>query len=122
MRILSILACAIVFVGCGSSRLSQSTEKVSQENIKESVYYLASDELEGRNTSTEGNRLAAKYLSDKLKDYGVKPFFSSYNDTLATIDDSWNVVGVIEGTDAELAKEYVVLGAHYDHIGLAKAI
>ncbi len=29
-----------------------------------------------------------------------------------------NVVGVIEGTDPELKDEYIVLGAHYDHLGM----
>jgi hypothetical protein len=30
-----------------------------------------------------------------------------------------NVVGVIRGTDSALAREYVVLGAHNDHLGIA---
>jgi hypothetical protein len=29
-----------------------------------------------------------------------------------------NIVGVVRGTDPVLAQEYVVLGAHYDHIGV----
>ena len=29
-----------------------------------------------------------------------------------------NVVGVIQGTDPELKDEYIVLGAHYDHLGM----
>ena len=29
-----------------------------------------------------------------------------------------NVVGVLPGSDARLASEYVVIGAHYDHLGL----
>jgi Zn-dependent M28 family amino/carboxypeptidase len=31
-----------------------------------------------------------------------------------------NVVGVIEGVDPILKKEYVAVGAHYDHIGISK--
>lgn len=29
-----------------------------------------------------------------------------------------NVVGLLEGSDPELSKEYVIVGAHYDHIGV----
>lgn len=33
------------------------------------------------------------------------------------VDRSTNVIGWIEGADAELRDEYVVIGAHYDHVG-----
>jgi hypothetical protein len=29
-----------------------------------------------------------------------------------------NIVGLVRGTDAQLSQEYLVLGAHYDHIGV----
>ncbi|MBN2408133.1 MAG: M28 family peptidase [Candidatus Aminicenantes bacterium] len=31
-----------------------------------------------------------------------------------------NVLGLIEGSDPELRKEYVVIGAHHDHIGMTE--
>lgn len=34
--------------------------------------------------------------------------------------DGRNVVGLIEGTDAKLKNEYVIVTAHYDHIGVGK--
>lgn len=36
------------------------------------------------------------------------------------IVDSYNVVAYIEGTDAVLKDEYVLLSAHYDHVGVGK--
>jgi len=33
-------------------------------------------------------------------------------------DKSANVVGILQGSDPQLASEYVVIGAHYDHLGL----
>ena len=33
---------------------------------------------------------------------------------------SANVLGLIPGTDPELADEYVVVGAHYDHVGISR--
>jgi hypothetical protein len=31
---------------------------------------------------------------------------------------SWNVGGFIEGTDPELKKEWIIIGAHFDHLGM----
>jgi len=33
---------------------------------------------------------------------------------------SQNVVGILEGTDPELKNEYVILSAHFDHVGMGK--
>src|SRR5262249_56099533 len=30
---------------------------------------------------------------------------------------AYNVVGVIEGDDPKLKREYIIIGAHYDHLG-----
>ncbi len=84
----------------------------------EIVDYLASDALEGRNTGTVGGEKAAAYLANRLKQYHIAPYFASYRDTLSNVGElSYNVVGVIPGSDPQLALEFVVLGAHYDHIG-----
>lgn len=37
-----------------------------------------------------------------------------------TVAPSMNVAGVIEGTDPKLKDEYVILSAHFDHIGVGK--
>ena len=42
--------------------------------LKSNLGYLASDELEGRETATRGAQLAAKFISQELYKYGVKPF------------------------------------------------
>lgn len=122
MRILSLLA-AVLLVGCASTK-SPSVVKVNaeQKNIKETLYYLASDELLGRDTGSEGSKLAASYLAKQLEEYKIKPYYTSYNDTLKNVKEAWNVVGVIPGTDAALKNEVVVLGAHYDHIGIEKPV
>src|SRR5713226_10377959 len=48
-------------------------DKITQEDLKEWLTYLASDELEGRNTYTEGLGLAAGYIAERLRSWGVKP-------------------------------------------------
>lgn len=88
--------------------------------IEETMIYLTSDELQGRDTGSEGILLAADYIQNVFETYGVESYFSSYRDTLSNYNDGigYNVVGYLPGTDLELKKEVVLIGAHYDHIGL----
>jgi len=48
-------------------------DAITQEDLKEWLTYLASDELEGRNTYSEGLGLAAAYIAEHLRSWGVKP-------------------------------------------------
>jgi Iap family predicted aminopeptidase len=41
--------------------------------MKKDILYLASDELEGRDTGTKGERLAAEYMIERMKGLGIKP-------------------------------------------------
>ena len=83
--------------------------------------YLASDELQGRGTGSEGIDKAASFIEDVLESNGIVPYFQVYKDTLGNFDGTaFNVVGVLEGNDPDLKNEYIVLGAHYDHLGIIK--
>ncbi len=109
----------------GDNKSSEETKLnfVTSEELKESVTYLASDELEGRATGSKGIEMAAIYIESKLKSYNVKPYFETYRDNYK-VDamDAFNVVGFIEGNDPELKKEIIILGAHYDHIGFGEKV
>ena len=74
--LLSLFLC--LFVSCSSSNklLTDNEYKlIDKENIKLNLEFLASDELEGRETSTRGEKLAALYIKTELQKYGVKPYF-----------------------------------------------
>jgi len=43
------------------------------EKIRAHVSYLASDELEGRGMNQKGGDLAAQYIADQFRSYGLKP-------------------------------------------------
>lgn len=89
------------------------------DNMASLMEYLASDELEGRGSGSEGISKAAEFIEGILKNNGIDPYFESYRDTLENYEGiAYNVVGVLEGTDPNLKKEYLVLGAHYDHLGI----
>ena len=102
-----------------SKNISKVNYQVAEENVIKTLSYLTSDELEGRDSGSEGIEKAAVYLENLLKENGVKPYFKTYRDTLSNFDKpAFNIVGYIEGTDKKLKNEFVVIGAHYDHIGM----
>ncbi|UII78438.1 M28 family peptidase [Flagellimonas sp. CMM7] len=89
------------------------------KQIETLMNYLASDDLKGRDSGSEGIEMAAKYIENHFKAHGVTPYFKSYRDTLSNYKKtSYNVVGIVEGNDPTLKNEYILVGAHYDHIGI----
>lgn len=70
-----ILGATLISVGTCAQKtdLQMTQETVSQETIKEHIYYIASDELKGRNTGSEEILIAADYLAEQLKRYGAQP-------------------------------------------------
>ncbi|SMG39111.1 Peptidase family M28 [Arenibacter troitsensis] len=102
-----------------SVRSNFSTEK----KVGEVISYLASDELQGRETGSQGIELAAEYIETIFKGNGVGPYFKSYRDTLTNFEKpAYNLVGYIEGRDEQLKNEFIIIGAHYDHIGNADPV
>ena len=134
MKKLYFILLPFVLLGCKSSpsmvieKTSNTTSKpleikykVDETEVSDFLKYLSSDELEGRETGTQGIEKAAVFLEDFFKKNKVKPYFKTYRDTLTNFKvPAYNIVGVLEGTDPVLKKEFVVLSAHYDHIGLEK--
>lgn len=97
----------------------ETSNLVTPTELKETVFYLASDELRGRATGSEGIEKAAVFIEDKFKAYNIAPYFETYRDHYkANGMDASNVVGYIEGSDPNLKNEFIILGAHYDHIGV----
>ncbi|MEM9932411.1 MAG: M20/M25/M40 family metallo-hydrolase [Bacteroidota bacterium] len=45
---------------------------LSEEEIASHIYFLASDELKGRRTGEEGNNIAARYIAEQFRSYGLK--------------------------------------------------
>jgi len=104
-----------------SSNLAPKLKAYSTpENIEDIMVYLTSDELQGRDTGSEGISKAADFIQNVFEKNNIQPYFSSYRDTLSNYSDgtAFNVVGYLPGTDAKLKNEFVIIGAHYDHIGL----
>ncbi len=99
--------------------------------IEQYVYDLADDSMMGRVTGTPAYLKAATYVAEALRSMGVRPAFydagSSVEGYFHEFDvhaeslgaesvRTYNVVGILEGTDPARRNEYVVVGAHVDHI------
>lgn len=148
MKSILIAISSIFVLNCGSVKTAGTTEVAQQpappeasgpeglkadpeeifkkaftdaETIGMHMNYLASDDLKGRDTGSEGIEMAAKYIEEQFELMGVVPYFESYRDTLSNFKEpAYNIVGLVEGNDTQLKNEYVVIGAHYDHIGTIK--
>lgn len=91
-------------------------------SLRRHVAALCDEEMEGRRAGSDGERQAARYLYDALRDAGVLMLTDSLGQDFKISDASGtvcsqNVVGIVEGSDPQLREEYIVVGAHYDHQG-----
>ncbi|MFQ5824615.1 MAG: M28 family peptidase [bacterium] len=57
----------------GKNDKNQLSAQISTADLRSEVGYLASDELEGRMTGTEGAKLAADYIAELFMDFGLQP-------------------------------------------------
>jgi len=87
--------------------------------VKKHLYTLADDAMEGRKIGTPGIEKAAKYIEAEFERIGLKKFkdASSFRQNFKEDGlDLFNIIGVLEGHSKK--DEYVVVSAHYDHLGL----
>lgn len=96
---------------------------ITASSVAAIMNFLASDELNGRNTGEEGIEKAADYIEDFFRTHKVLPYFSTYKDSLSNFTgNAYNMVGLVPGNDAALKDEFIVIGAHYDHIGIKEPL
>ncbi|MEW6743331.1 MAG: M20/M25/M40 family metallo-hydrolase [Planctomycetota bacterium] len=93
------------------------SESIDLVELEEHVTYLASDELKGRGPG-EGAEPAREYIVDFFKELELEPAGEDgYLQAIGGKPGGANILAVIRGQDPELGKEYVILSAHYDHLG-----
>lgn len=74
-------------------------------------------------TATPGSARAARLLAARMEELGLEPAGDSgYLQRMADSVSDVNVVGIVRGRDADLGEEAVIVGAHYDHIGVGQPI
>lgn len=98
------------------------TKRLSDYQFTDSIgRYLSSDLLEGRAPGTHGDTLSANFIEDTFKKIGLAPLNGiSYKRNFKTVNSNiptFNIVGIIPGTDPLLKDEVIIISAHYDHLG-----
>lgn len=108
---------------------SLNAQKISEKQMKKDVEYLASDKLEGRNTGSPGEALAADYVAERFKKLGLSPkgtdnYFQVFtftpqknphivSDEEVKEETGKNVIAYLDNG----APTTVIIGAHFDHLG-----
>lgn len=139
MNKIYLLGLSCLMLSCGSTQstankdyskadIAKYMNTITEADLKEHLYTIASDEMEGRNTGEPGQKKAGKYL---IKEYqsnkisypkGAKDFYQPVPSEFMSkafspkLNDSENIWAYIEGT--EKPEEVLVISAHYDHVGM----
>jgi Zn-dependent M28 family amino/carboxypeptidase len=135
--------CAALILG--SVLALRAAPAVSENALRAHVAFLSSDLLEGRATPSRGQEIAAEYIASQFRRAGLEPVgddgyfqtatFAELNRSLRPnaaghlkLDTASqhpgkirNVVGLLRGSDPVLRDTYVILSAHYDHLGVAES-
>ena len=134
--LLFFFSCAVHTKGDDDARVKVHIDAVSGSKnividsnmVRKHLYTLAADNMEGRKSGTPGIEKAAVYIENEFKKIGLSTFgdLESYRQTFTfknrrTKEDitSSNIIGVLEGKSKK--DEYVIISAHYDHLGMKKS-
>lgn len=109
---------------------SEAQEDITIPELYAHIETLTQDNWKGRAPGGRLNKKVIRYLRSELKKSGVRHFAGGFFQPFTTRMrkpegeppgpeiKTWNVVGVIHGSDPEWKDEYIILGAHYDHLGM----
>jgi Zn-dependent M28 family amino/carboxypeptidase len=107
---------------------SKYVKAISEKDLKKMLYTVASDEMEGRETGSAGQKKAGLYMIEQYKKSGIsfpkgaKDFYQPVPAAFMNarrnqnLPDSENIWAYIEGS--EKPNEVLVISAHYDHVGI----
>ncbi len=145
---LAALQCLFLVAACGEPSPVENAEPASAYAY---MQILAADSMEGRRTGTAGAARAARFIEERFRAAGLEAagdsgFFqrvpmsrseTSRGRVRLRVLDSWaafdslpaedrlvevNVVGLLRGSDSVLRDEYVLVTAHYDHVGIGRPV
>lgn len=103
------------------------TRAQDQGEMRRTVEYLASQELGGRYPDTAGDTLASEFIVGRLHSLKLKRIVKGKKKTGYYQDFTYgkdvqrtthNIIAVLPGKDRRLKDEYIVVGSHYDHLGM----
>lgn len=92
-------------------------DSITATEVKEHVRVLADDSFEGREAGSRGGHAAARYLGTQLEKVGIAPAGDRGGYYQPFGANMFNVLCQLPGSDPKLRDEFVVVGAHFDHVG-----
>jgi Zn-dependent M28 family amino/carboxypeptidase len=98
---------------------SQRLYAVNLAGAMADIQQLSDARMAGRKTGSDGAALAAEYISQRFHELGLTPFTQGYLQSFryGSFDKTGiNVVAHLRG--CQYAQSYIVITAHYDHLGL----
>jgi hypothetical protein len=114
--IVVMLAFSMAVAGCVSIPPEHPTEGIRSAELAAHVNFLAQTRLAGRKPGTIGSRIARQYIVERFKAYGLVPWRGE-KDYVQSFGYGNNIIGVLPGSDTNLSSEFVLVSAHYDHVG-----
>jgi len=129
----AVAAGGLLLAACSTPQSSSPEVVITQEQVDGHILTLSSDEMRGRDAYSEDIRMAEDYIEEKFRAAGLSTFesFGGFRDEFqheavsrrnpeapAPTYNLANIVGFVEGTDPELKNEYILFGAHHDHLGV----
>jgi hypothetical protein len=124
--ILLLTLSSTVFLSCYSDQTSGAQVSTTVDSIQllEDIQFLSSDELEGRRTGEEGNRIAQDYIEQRYQSLNLQMAGDSYRHlfdftnsrTGEEFVDAVNLIGYVQGSLHQ--DRFIVITAHYDHLGI----
>jgi Peptidase family M28/PDZ domain len=125
----SSLVLAAALSGLSSIHLEAQTPEAVQA-LKD-VQFLSSDSLQGRMTGSPGADTASAYLARRFAGLGLDSTAFGWYQAFTVAADApalahagigglhgRNVIAILPGRDTALRRQVIVVGAHYDHLGL----
>ena len=110
---MSEIKTVVCLIFCLSFSLTLKSQQT--DILRKDVFTLCSDSLEGRKAFSPGGEKAMNYICYELQKAGVNIHRQEFKYSNQT---GCNVVAVVESDDEEFKNEYILIGAHYDHLGI----
>ncbi len=117
-------------VGCFSATIQAQEEpspfergfqSIQAKDARQHVETLASDTFEGRHSGTRGGHAASVYIAQQLRKCDLQSPVSATTYFQEFGNECRNILALLPGSDPELKKEFILIGAHYDHVGYGSA-
>jgi hypothetical protein len=143
--LLSFVLASSLSLTAQNKEIDRISQVLTDEQILTPLRYLASDRLRGRHIGLPEIDTAAVYIAGQFRNAGAKPapgdsgYYQIFKHQFSPLERYHmdrqvagnipfstrrgvtlkNILAFVPGTDPGLRSQYIILSAHYDHVGVA---